>query len=92
MISLGNISSAFENKGELLVANLEELQKHGYDPKQIEKNPHAPNLMSKDGLHAAVFVVPEPLTQDGHKNLLKKIQVAAHKAVPSAHVQVGAPP
>jgi uncharacterized protein len=92
VFSLGNISSAFEQKGELLVANLKELQKHGYKAENIVKNPlYAPNLVSKDGLHAAVFVIPEALSQEGHKALINRIQKAARKAAPSAHVQVGGP-
>jgi len=92
VVSLGNISSAFEQKGELLVAPLKELQKHGFKAENIATNPlYTPNLMSKDGLHAAVFVIPEALSQSGHKNLINKLKISARKITPSAHVQVGGP-
>lgn len=92
VISLGNIPSAFEKKGELIVGPLNDLQANGYDSKNIAINPlYTPNLMSKDGLHTALFVMPESLSQDQHKALIAKIRGLARKASPEAQVQVGGP-
>lgn len=92
VISLGNIPSAFENKGELIVGPLTDLQAAGYDTKKIAINPlYTPNLMSKDGLHTALFVIPENLSQDGHKALIGKVRSLARKSSPQAKVQIGGP-
>jgi len=92
VISLGNIPSAFENNGELIVGPLKDLQQHGYLAKNIAANPlYTPNLMSKDGRHTALFVMPENLSQDGHKALIAKVRTLARKASPGAQVQVGGP-
>ena len=92
VISLGNIQSAYETKKELLVSNLRELQKQGFEVKDILNDPlYTPNLISKDGLHTALFVIPEVLEQNQHKALIEKIQNLARKNVPGAQVQVGGP-
>ncbi len=60
VVSLGNIQSAYETKKQLLVSSLRELQKQGFDIKDILKDPlYTPNLISNDDLHTAVFVMPE---------------------------------
>ncbi len=92
VISLGNIPSAFEQKGELIVGPLNDLQANGYDSKNIALNPlYTPNLMSKDGLNTALFVMPGELSQDQHKAIVGSIQKMARKALPQAQVQVGGP-
>ncbi len=92
VISLGNIPSAFENKGELIVGPLNDLQAAGLNTKEIAINPlYTPNLMSKDGLHTALFVMPESLSQAGHRSVMKNIRALARKATPQAQVQVGGP-
>lgn len=92
VVSLGNIPSAFEKKGELVVGPLNDLEAAGFETKNIALNPlYTPNLMSKDGLHTAVFVMPESLSQDQHRALLGKIRAQAVKAAPQARVQVGGP-
>lgn len=92
VVSLGNIPSAFEKNGDLIVGPLNDLQKHGYDSKSIAHNSlYTPNLMSKDGLHTALFVMPENLSQAQHKKLIQKIQNVTKQTVPMAKTQIGGP-
>ncbi len=92
VVSLGNISSAFETKGELTVGPLNDLQKIGYPSQQIIDNPlYTPNLMSKDGLNTAIFLIPGDLTLDAHRTLMKKARAIALKHTPQAKVQLGGP-
>lgn len=92
VFSLGNIRSAFENKNELLVGTLLDLQKQGFKTEQILKDPlYTPNLISKDGRLTALFVLPHDLSQNRHENLIKQLNVIAQKAFPKARVQIGGP-
>ena len=92
VVSLGNIQSAYETNKQLLVSSLRELQKQGFDIKDILNDPlYTPNLISKNGLHTAVFVMPEELKQDQHKALIAKLTVLARKVLPDAKVQIGGP-
>lgn len=92
VVSLGNISSAYEKKGELTVGTLTDLQKIGYPSQQIIDNPlYTPNLMSKDGLNTAIFLIPGDLTLDNHRNIMKQSRRIALKYAPEAHVEVGGP-
>lgn len=92
VVSLGNIQSSFDQKNELLVSTLGDLQKRGFDVHSILKDPlYTPNLISKDGLHTALFVTPIDLSQEQHKELLHKLEVIAQQSSPNAKVQIGGP-
>jgi uncharacterized protein len=93
VISLGNISSAYESKGEILVGTLGDLQKQGFSTKNIMTNPlYTPNLMSKDGFHSAVFVTPSLAANvEQHKHLMEKIRIMARETFPYAKVKIGGP-
>lgn len=92
VISLGNIQSAFEDGKNLLVAPLPELSQHGFKSRDVLKNPlYTPNLISKDGRDAAVFVMPGTLTQEQHAHLLKRLTSMARHEFPHARVEVGGP-
>lgn len=93
VVSLGNITSAYEKKGELLVASLEDLRKQGYPVKNIVDNPlYSPNLVSKDGLNTAVFVIPAPeLSQSRHQAIMTELRRLAKQNIPAASVQIGGP-
>lgn len=92
VISLGNIPSAFENKGELIVGPLKDLEQAGFKSKDILDNPlYSPNLLSADGLHTALFIMPGTLTQDGHKHIITKVKQLGRKIIPDAQIQVGGP-
>jgi len=92
VVSLGNIESSYERKNELLVSNLGDLQKRGFDVHSILKDPlYTPNLISKDGLHTAVFVTPNDMSQGEHKAFLKKLETLAINSNHEAKVQIGGP-
>lgn len=92
VVSLGNIASAYEKKGELTVGTLTDLQKIGYPSQHIIDNPlYTPNLMSKDGLNTAIFVIPGDLTLDNHRMIMKNARRIALKYAPQAHVELGGP-
>ncbi|MGZ3722192.1 MAG: efflux RND transporter permease subunit [Bdellovibrionales bacterium] len=92
VVSLGNIQSSFEQKNELLVSNLGDLQKRGFDVRSILNDPlYTPNLISKDGLHTALFVTPLELSQENHKLFLDKLERLAIDTAHGARVQIGGP-
>ncbi len=92
VVSLGNIQSAFDQKNQLIVGTLSDLKAQGFDVEKALEDPlFTPNLVSKDGRHTALFVVPGLLTQDQHKRLVSKLTHLAKKHVPDASVQVGGP-
>lgn len=92
VLSLGNVQSSYDHKNELIVSNLSDLMKQGFDVKSILKDPlYAPNLISKDGLHTAIFVTPDDLSQEGHQQLLKNLEAVARRHAGQAQVQIGGP-
>lgn len=92
VVSLGNITSAFENKKELSVGTLNDLRKQGFKVEQILKDPlYTPNIISADGHDTALFVLPERLSQDQHKHLINKLKFMSQKAFPEARIQIGGP-
>lgn len=92
VVSLGNIQSAFEQKNQLIVGTLSDLKAQGFRVDKLIDDPlFTPNLVSKDGRHTALFVVPDLLTQDQHRRLVSKLNHLAKKHVPGASVQVGGP-
>lgn len=92
VISLGNIQSAFEQKNELAVGSLTDLRKQGFKVEQVLNDPlYTPNIISVDGRDTALFVLPEKISQDQHKHLLRQITHMAQKAFPEARVQIGGP-
>jgi predicted RND superfamily exporter protein len=92
VLSLGNVQSSFDHKNELVVSNLSDLMKKGFNVKSILKDPlYAPNLISKDGLDTALFVTPDDLSQEKHQLLLKNLEEAARKHATQAEIQLGGP-
>ncbi len=92
VVSLGNIQSAFDHKNQLMVGSLSDLRKQGFKLEQVLDDPlYTPNLISKDGRHTALFVIPGKLSQDQHAHLLNKLKHLAKKYVPDANVQIGGP-
>ncbi len=92
VVSLGNIQSAFEQKNQLIVGTLSDLRKQGFNVAKVMDDPlFTPNLVSKDGRHTALFVIPGHLTQEQHKRLVSKLTHLAKKHVKGASVQVGGP-
>lgn len=92
VVSLGNIQSAFEQKNQLIVGTLSDLRQQGFNVEKVLDDPlFTPNLVSKDGRHTALFVVPANLTQEQHRRLVSKLTHLAKKHIPDANVQVGGP-
>lgn len=92
VISLGNIPSSFEQKKSLTVGSLWELKKQGLKTEHIQNDPlYTPNLISEDGLHTALYVIPESLSQAQHKKLVGQLKTLSQKAFPNAQVQIGGP-
>jgi predicted RND superfamily exporter protein len=92
VVSLGNIQSAFEQKRELVVGTLSDLRKQGFKIEQVLNDPlYSPNLISKDGRHTAVFVMPGSLSQEQHSRLSSKLVHFSKKYIPDATVQLGGP-
>jgi len=92
VVSLGNIQSAYEQKKQLIVGTLSDLRKQGFKVEQVLDDPlYTPNLISKDGRHTALFVVPGKLTQEQHTRMISKLKHLAKKHVPDATVHIGGP-
>ncbi|MGE4131001.1 MAG: RND family transporter [Bdellovibrionales bacterium] len=92
VVSLGNIQSAYEQKDQLIVGTLKDLRHEGFNLKAVLDDPlYTPNIISKDGRHTAIFVIPDRLTQAQHEHLIQKMNYFAKKHVPDARVRIGGP-
>ncbi|MGE0526454.1 MAG: MMPL family transporter, partial [Bdellovibrionales bacterium] len=88
--SLGTVRSSLERNHRLVVGTLSELRNQGFKVEHVLNNPlFAPNLISKDGRHTALFVMPKSLRQDQRTGLVSQIRKMAEKTFPQAEIQVG---
>src|SRR5690606_23946398 len=92
VLSLGNIQYAQEQDNQLIVGTLKDLRDEGFQIDKLLDDPlYTPNLISKDGRHTAVFVLPYVQPQEKHKKLMNELALHANEIFPEASVKVGGP-